>query len=138
MFWLINKIFIAVLTGQANEYNHSKCISLSNHEMYQAIKKCMIQPTLINLHPIEYSQEFHYYPSAVKLDTCVGSCNTLNKISNKVCVLNKAEDLNLSVFNIIAEINESKTLTKHISCERKCRFDGRKCNSDQFWHNDKY
>ena len=32
---------------------------------------------------------------------------------------------------------ESKTLTKHISCECKCRFDGRKCNSDQWWNNDK-
>ena len=34
-------------------------------------------------------------------------------------LLNKAEDLNLSVFNTITEINESKTLTKHISCKRK-------------------
>ena len=29
---------------------------------------CLIQPTLINLHPKEYSQKFHYYPLAVKLD----------------------------------------------------------------------
>ena len=28
-------------------------------------------------------------------------------------------------------LNESKTLAKHLSCECKCRFDGRKCNSDQ-------
>ena len=38
---------------------------------------------------------------------------------------------------MITGINESKTLTKHISCECKCRFDGRKCNSDQWWNNDK-
>ena len=31
---------------------------------------------------------------------------------------------------MITGINESKTLTKHTSCECKCRFDGRKCNSD--------
>ena len=77
-----------------------------------------------------YNQEFHYYPRAVKLDRCVGNCNTLNDLSNKVCVPNKIEDLNLSVFNIITGINKSKTLTKYISCECKCRFDGRKCNSD--------
>ena len=35
-------------------------------------QNCMIQPTLINLHPNEHSQEFHYYPFAVKLDRCVG------------------------------------------------------------------
>ena len=28
----------------------------------------MTQPTLINLHPNEYSHEFHFYPFAVKLD----------------------------------------------------------------------
>ena len=38
----------------------------------------MIQPTLINLHPNECKQEFHYYLFAIKLDKCVGSCNTLN------------------------------------------------------------
>ena len=92
----------------------------------------MIQPTLINLHSNEYSKKFHYYSSAVKLDRCVGSYNTLNDLCNKLCVLNKTEDLNLSMFNIIAGINESKTLTKHISCECKCKFDGRKRNSDQW------
>ena len=91
----------------------------------------MIQPTLINLHPNEYSQELHYYPFSVKLDRCVGSCNTLNDLSNKVCVPNKTEDLNLSVFNMITGKNESKTLTKLISCNCKCKFDGRKRNSNK-------
>ena len=50
---------------------------------------------------------------------------------------NKTEDLNISVFNMITEINESKILTKHISCEFECKFDGRKYNSDQWWNNDK-
>ena len=81
----------------------------------------MTRPTLINLHPNEYSQEFHYYPSVIKLDRCV-SCNTINDWSNKLCVPNKTDDLNLSVFNMITGINESKTLTKHISCKCKCRF----------------
>ena len=38
---------------------------------------------------------------------------------------------------MVIGINESKTLTKHISCECKCRFDGRKCNSDQWWNKNK-
>ena len=42
----------------------------------------MIQPTLNNLHPSKYSQEFHYYSFAVKLDRCVGNCNNLNDLSN--------------------------------------------------------
>ena len=58
--------------------------------------------------------------------------NTLNDLSNKLYVPNKTEDLNLSVSNMITGINESKTLTKHISCKFKRKFDGRKCNSDQW------
>ena len=94
----------------------------------------MVQPTLINLHPNECSQEFHYYPFAVKLDRCIGRCNTLNDLSNKVCVPNKTGDLNLSVFKMTTGINKWETI-RHVSC--KCRFDDKKCNSDQWWNNDK-
>ena len=67
------------------------CIKLSN-------QKCKTQPTLSNLHPNEYSQEFRYCPFTVKLDRCVGSCNTLNDLSNKICIQNKTEDLNFKYF----------------------------------------
>ena len=96
-------------------------------------QKRTTQPTLINLHPNEYTQRLRYYSFAVNLDRCVRSCNTLNDLSYKVCVPNKTEDLNLSIFNMITGINESKTLTKHVSCNCKCKFDGRKCNSNQKW-----
>ena len=43
----------------------------------------------------------NYNPFVVKLDRCVGSCNTLNDLSNTVCVPNKTEDLNIHVFNMI-------------------------------------
>ena len=33
-------------------------------------------------------------------------------------------------------LNELKTLTKHIWCKFRCRFDGKKCNSNQWWNND--
>ena len=35
---------------------------------------------------------------------------------------------------MITGINESKTLTKHFSCECKCRFDETKFNTNQ-WRN---
>ena len=118
--------WIALLTGLFNGSNHKKCVLFSN-------QKCEIWPTLINLQPNEYSQELHYYPFAVKLHRCVGSCNTLTELSNEVCVPKKTEDLNLRVLNMITGINESKT--NHISCEWKYKFDGRKCNSNQWWNN---
>ena len=101
MFGLIKKIFIGLLTGLVNRSNHKKCVLLSN-------QKYMTQPSLINLYPNKYNQELHCYPFLVKLDGCIGSCNTINDLSNKVCLPNKTEDLNLSVFNMIIGVNESK------------------------------
>ena len=98
MFGLIKKTFIGLLTSLVNRSNQTKYISLNN-------QKCMTQPTLVNLHPHEYCQEFHCYPLVVKLDWCVGNCNTLNDLYNKVCIPNKTGDLNLSVFNMITGIN---------------------------------
>ena len=47
-------------------------------------------------------------------------------LPNKAWIPNKTEDLNLSVFDMITGINKLKTLTKHISYDCKCRFDGKK------------
>ena len=131
MFGFIKKMFIALLTSLINVSSHRKSESLSN-------QKYKIQPTLIYLHLNEYSQELHYYPFAIKLDGYVGSYNTLNDLSSKVCIPNKAEGLNLSVFNKIIGRNEPKTLTMYISCEWKCKFDSRKYNSNQKCNNRKY
>ena len=54
MSGVIKKMFVVLLLSIVNTPNHTKCVSLSN-------QKCKIQPTLINLHPNEYSQELHYY-----------------------------------------------------------------------------
>ena len=87
MFGLTKKVFIGLLTSiVVNASNHTNRVSLSN-------QTCKIQPALNNLHLDEYSQELHCYPFTVKLDRCVGSCNDLNDLSNKVCVPNKTEDL---------------------------------------------
>ena len=94
MLGSITKMFIVLLARIVNRSNHTKRVLLRNWE-------CMTQATLINLHPNEYSQEFYYYPFAVKLDGRIGRCNTLNDLSNKVYIPNKTEYLNLSVFNMI-------------------------------------
>ena len=64
-------MFIVLFSNIVEGSIHTKCVSLSS-------QKCTTQPALINLHPNEYSQEFHCYQFVVKFDRCVGSCNTLN------------------------------------------------------------
>ena len=61
MLVIIKKNICGLLISIVNASNHTQCVLLSN-------QKCMIQPTLINLHQNQYSQEFHYYPFLVKLD----------------------------------------------------------------------
>ena len=43
MFGIIKKIFMGLLIIIINASNHTTCMALSN-------QKCIIQPTLINLH----------------------------------------------------------------------------------------
>ena len=60
--WVNQKrMIMGLLISIMNAYNHAKIVSLSN-------QKCMIQP---NLNYNKYSQKFHCYPFAVKLDRCV-------------------------------------------------------------------
>ena len=47
---IIKKKFVVLLISAVNASNHTKCVSLNN-------QSCMTQPTLINLHSNEYSQE---------------------------------------------------------------------------------
>ena len=88
------KVLIRLLTDLINDI---KCVSLIN-------QKCATHTTIINLHPNEYSQKLHYYPlqnyplqnyTTIRyllhnLGRCVESFNnTLNDLSNKVCVPKK-------------------------------------------------
>ena len=79
MFGLTQKIFIGLLTDIKCASNHTKCILLSN-------QKCVTQTALINSYPNDYTQEFRYYPFAVKLDRRVEICNSFSNLFNKVCV----------------------------------------------------
>ena len=96
MIRMIKKISTGLLIGLANTSIHTKCFSLKNQRFNHL------------LYTNEFSQEFHYYLFKVKLDKSVGSFNSLNNLSNKICVSNKTEDLKLSVFNMIWGINETE------------------------------
>ena len=80
---------------------------------FSRTKACIARPTFLNLNPDEHNQELLHYLFMVKLDKCNGSCITFNDLSSRICVLNKAEYVNLNVFNMITGMNESKTSMKH-------------------------
>ena len=82
MFGLIVTMFVVLLISIDDVSNYTKCVSVGN-------QKCMTHPILTNVRPNEYNQQLCYHPFAVNLDRCVGSFNTLNNQSNKVCVPKK-------------------------------------------------
>ena len=99
----------------------TKCLSVSD-------EPCMIRPTLIDLNSVELK----YGQFIISLDKSTGSWNIL---SPKICVPKETKDINVKAFNTITNKNESKTVTKHISCNCKCKIKSTKCNSNQNWNN---
>ena len=122
--------------------NNHKCLMTKNNSSLARVTKvsdrtkylslndelCMISPTLIDLNPVELK----YYPFMISLDKCSGSCNVL---SPKKCVPKETKDINVKVFNMITNKNEAKEMTKHISCDCKCKFNSTPCNLNQKWNN---
>ena len=60
------------------------------------------------------------------------SCNVL---SLKIYVPKETKYLNVKAFNMIRSKNEAETMTKHVSCDCKCKFNSTACNSNQKWNN---
>ena len=60
----------------------------------------MFRPTLIGLNPVE----LNYYPFIISFDKCNESCIVL---SLKICVPKETKNINVKVFNMIANKNEA-------------------------------
>ena len=63
--------------------------------------------------------------------------NTLDVLLTRIRTPNNTEDIHLNIFNMITRINETKASKRLISFDWKCKFDGRKCNSNQKWNKGK-
>ena len=115
MFSLIKQVFIVLLSF--SESLTTKCVSLYG-------KPCMVRPSLIEVNPAELK----YYLLKINLDKYSGSYSVLLP---KICVPEKTKDINVNAFNMITNKNEANTITKHISCDCKCKFNTTTCNSNQ-------
>ena len=98
MFILIKKAFIVLL--HFSESLAIKCLFL-NDELW------IVRPAFIDLSPVELK----YYAFKISLDKCTGSCNIL---SPKICVPKESKDINVNLFNVIINKNETKAMKKHI------------------------
>ena len=118
MLWFIKQVFIALLSFSGSL--STKCMSLNK-------EPCVNRPIIIDLDTIELD----YYPFIITLDKNSGRSDVIDDLSTKIYVSSKTNDANVKVFNMIATINETKALIKHIQCDFKCKVDNKTCKSNQ-------
>ena len=66
----------------------------------------MYEKSFLYTNPDELIQLLRHHSLMINLDRCT-----------KICVPNKTENVDVKVFNMITGINETKTFTKHVSCD---------------------
>ena len=81
------------------EVKSLECMSVVN-------QKCMSRHKVLDINP----DEPVFYPYSIKVNTCSGSCNTINDPFAKLCVLDITKNINVKVFNLIARINETRQI----------------------------
>ena len=98
MFGFIKQIFISamMLFSSLPNVNSLKCVSLKNQE-------CKVRPEIVDIN----SNNPIFYPFSIKVNKCNGNCNNINDPYARICVPDIAKNLNVKVFNIISETNET-------------------------------
>ena len=96
--------------------NHYPLILKSLQNAYRPIDHIKLDQHLLNkLRPTLF------YPYTVSVNKCGGSWNTIDDPYAPVGVLNKVKHINVTVFNLISGVNETRFLVQHQSCECKSR-----------------
>ena len=93
------------------------CISMNNQE-------CKVRPQIVNIN----RDDPMFFPLSIKTRKCSGSCNNSNNPNAKLCVPDIVKKLNVKVFNLMSETNETRHIEWHETCTCICRLDGRVCN----------
>ena len=98
MFRFIKQIFISALMyfGNLSNVNSLECVSMKNQE-------CKVRPEIVDIN----SNNPIFYPFSIKVNKCNGNCNNINDPYARICVPDIAKNLNVKVFNIISETNET-------------------------------
>ena len=110
MFGILNISTLAFFNHNILLTNSLKCYSQDNQE-------CKIRPEIISV----TNKEPIFYPYRIKMNRCVGSCNTIDDPYGKTCFANDIENIGLKVFNLLAQNNVTINIEKHKSCGYKCK-----------------
>lgn len=85
--------------------------SLATKSMSLNNEQCETRSALFDLNSVE----LNCYRFIINVDKCNKTCNNLTKISGRICVPNKTEELNLILINMITRKQELITLKNIVS-----------------------
>ena len=128
MFRFIKQTFISALMyfGNLSSVNPLECISMKNQE-------CKARPEIVDIN----SNNPIFHPFSIKINKGNGNCNNINNAYAKIWVPDTVKHLNVKVFNLMSQTNETRHIKWHGTCKCICRLDRIICNSKQRWNEDK-
>ena len=76
------------------------------------------------------------FPSKIKVDKCVGSCNDKDNPYFKVCSPDTVKNISVKFFDLRSPKNVLKNITFHKSCKCDCLLNEIVCNDEEVWNKD--
>ena len=83
-----------------------------------------------------YSDETASFPFIIKTSKYSGICNNINDPYAELCVADVAKNINLKIFNLISENNQTRQIKWHETSKCKCRINENVGNNKQRWNID--
>ena len=121
IFSFVKRVFVLGLTVLSSSITGAlNCVSMNN-------QKYKVRPKTVDIN----SNSSMFYPFNIKVNKCIGNCNSINDPYAKVCVPDTVKDLNVRVFNLMSRNNETRHIEWHKTCKCICRLDKIICNSKQ-------
>ena len=107
-------VFLSTLTS----LNSLGCISMTNQE-------CKVRPQIVNV----TGNDPVFFLFSIKTSKSSGSCNNIINPCANLGVPDVVKNLNVKVFNLASEANETRCIEWHEMCKSKFRF------SSSVWNN---
>lgn len=102
-----------------------KCESVDN-------QPCLARETIVNIN----NNEPRYYPFAIKLNKCTGSCDDLGNPFAKICEVNETRKRIIKVYDILFNKYWPMVIKEDVSCDCQCKFNSSVCKG-QRWNKNK-
>ena len=108
MLGFIKKCFFTglVFLSTLASVNILSTISMNNQE-------CKVRTQIFNVN----GDDPVFFPYSVRTSKFSGSCNNVNSPLAKLCVPDVVKNLNVKVFNLVLETNETRRIESHETCK---------------------